>query len=167
MIAHEPMQDDERRVEDLRFAEQFLIWALRAWTHNSLRSSDKHVAIETGFKLAKVEPALASLTFFMRVLLSVATRPIEIRCMHCACVSADEELLLHAVGALQAGRHMGAHIVLHRYLPCAAVRMATPGLEALAERMRRGGLFVEQNEFGRAHVNGLAMDAMLPSAAIH
>lgn len=167
MIVPEPMREEERRLAEMRFAEQFLIWALRAWTHNSLRPSDKRVAIETGFKLAKIEPALASLTFFMRVLLSVATRPIEIRCIHCTSASADEELLLHAVGALQAGRYMGAHIVLHHYLPCAAVRMATPSLAAFAERLRQGVLLIEQNEFGRAHVNGLAMDAMLPSAAVH
>lgn len=155
LIAHDPAPPAQRHLEDLRFAEQFFVWALRAWVHNSQSSSDKAVAIETGFKLAKIEPALATLTFFMRVLQNAALRPIEIRCIHCALVSPDEELLIHAVGALQAGRHVCAQIVLHHYLPCAAVRATMANLEMFAERLRRGSLVLELNDQGRAHVESL------------
>ena len=75
--------------------------------------------------------------------------------------------MLHAVAALQAGRHIGAQIVLHRYLPCAAIRATMWSLETFAERLARGGLTLPQNDTGRLHVEAMAADAILPSVAIH
>jgi hypothetical protein len=69
-----------RHLEDPKFAEQFTVWALRAWVHNSQRPSAAAVEIETGFRLAKIEPALSSITFFMRVLQAASQRQIEVRC---------------------------------------------------------------------------------------
>src|SRR5262249_23335883 len=151
-----------RRLEDLSFAEQFCVWALRAWVHNAERSSADAVPIETGFRLAKIEPALSSLTFFLRVVQAAATRPMEIRCLQCPNVSPDEELLLHAIGALQAGQYIGAQIVLHRYLPCSAVRATMWSLEAFAERLQRGNLRLQMNDTGREHIEALAAEAVLP-----
>jgi hypothetical protein len=156
-----------RHLEDMKFAEQFAVWAIRAWVHNSQRSSDVAVDMESGFRLAKIEPALASLTFFMRALQNAASRPIEVRCLHCPQVSPDEELMLHAVAALQAGRHICAQIVLHGYLPCAGVRITMWCLEAFAERLRTGGLNLPLNDAGRLHVEAMATEALLPSVAIH
>jgi len=156
-----------RHLEDLKFAEQFTVWALRAWVHNSQRMASDAVEIETGFRLAKIEPALSSMTFFMRVLQTASQRQIEVRCIHCSQISPDEELLLHAVAALQAGRHVCAQIVLHGYLPCAAVRATMWSLESFAERLKRGGLNLPLNDAGRLHVEAMAADALLPSVAIH
>src|SRR5262249_34199258 len=128
---------------------------------------DKAVPIETGFRLARIEPALASLTFFMRILQNAALRPVEVRCIHCHVVGADEELLIHAVAALQTGRHAAAHMILHHYLPCAAVRTCAWVLEAFAERLRVGGLLLQPNDAAKPHVEALAMDAVLPSFALH
>src|SRR5262245_5240383 len=102
-------RETERDFESLRFAEQFVVWAVRAWVHNSHRSSDDGVPIETGFRLAKIEPALASLTFFLRVLQSAAVRPVDVRCIHCPTVSRDEEVLLEAIASLQAGHIATGH----------------------------------------------------------
>lgn len=75
--------------------------------------------------------------------------------------------MLHAVAALQAGRHICAQIVLHGYLPCAGVRITMWSLEAFAERLRCGGLELPLNDLGRLHVEALAAEAVLPSVAIH
>lgn len=158
---------NDRRLEDLAFAEQFCVWAVRAWVHNAERSSTDAVPIETGFRLAKIEPALSSLTFFLRVVQSAAVRPMEIRCLHCPQVSPDEELLLHAIGALQTGQFVAAQIVLHRYLPCSAVRATMWSLEAFAERLQRGSLRLPLNATGREHMEALAAEAVLPSVALH
>jgi hypothetical protein len=165
-LLHENPALSPRHLEELGFPEQFVVWALRAWVHNSQRPGDA-VAIETGFRLAKIEPALASMTFFMRVLQTAAQRQIEVRCLHCTQVSPDEELILHAVAALQAGRYVCAQIVLHSYLPCSAVRATMWSLEAFAERLARGGHTLPLNDAGRLHVEAVAADAVLPSVAIH
>jgi hypothetical protein len=157
----------ERRLDELKFAEQFVVWAFRAWVHNSQRSSHKAVAIETGFRLAKIEPALATLNFFMRIVQNTASRPIEVRCIQCPTLAPDEELLIHAVGALQAGRHATAHMILHHYLPCAAVRASAGTLEDFAERLLAGGLLVQPSEAGRTHLEAMAMDVALPSMSLH
>lgn len=167
MLLEPALASNDRRLEDLAFAEQFCVWAVRAWVHNAERSSSDAVPIETGFRLAKIEPALSSLTFFLRVIQTAAVRPLEIRCLHCPHVSPDEELLLHAIGALQAGQYIGAQIVLHRYLPCSAVRATMWSLEAFAERLQRGNLKLPLNDTGREHIEALAAEAVLPSVALH
>lgn len=157
----------ERDLNDLRFGEQFVVWALRAWVHNNQCETGQEVAIDTGFRLARIEPALATLTFFMRLLQRTARRQIEVRCIHCRAVSWDEELLMHTIGALQSGDHSQAHIVLHHFLPCHSVRPAAWPLEAFAERLLASRLVVRANSTGRAHVEGLALDLGLHSFALH
>lgn len=167
MLFDPTLPTTDRRLEDLAFAEQFCVWAVRAWVHNAERASTDAVPLETGFRLAKIEPALSSLTFFLRVVQAAAVRPLEIRCLHCPQVSPDEELLLHAIGALQAGQYVSAQIVLHRYLPCSAVRATMWSLEAFAERLQRGNLRLPLNDTGREHIEAMAAEALLPSVAVH
>lgn len=157
----------ERDLNDLRFGEQFVVWALRTWVHNSRCEPGQEIAIDNGFRLARIEPALATLTFFMRTLNGAARRQIEVRCIHCPTVSWDEELLMHTIGALQLADHVAAHIVLHHYLPCMVVRAAAWPLEAFAERLLASRLVVRPNATGRAHVEALALESGLHSFALH
>jgi hypothetical protein len=156
-----------RHLEDLRFGEQFTVWALRAWVHNSACEPGAEVAIETGFRLANIEPAIGSFSYFMRTLHTAARRRIDVGCVHCAQLSADEELLLHAASALQDGNHAVAHIILHHYLPCTAVRASVWALEAFAERLLRTSLVLRPTAAGRTHVESLAAEAHLPSFTLH
>jgi hypothetical protein len=157
----------QRQVEDLKFGEQFTIWALRAWVHNRTCDPGAEVGIETGFRLANIEPALATFSCFMRMLHTAARCRIDVGCVHSAQLSADEELLLHAASALQDGNHAVAHIILHHYLPCTAVRASVWALEAFVERLLCVSLILRPTAAGRTHVESLAAEAHLPSFALH
>jgi hypothetical protein len=97
-----------RRVQELRLAEQFVIWALRARC-----ASGPAGTIVRGFRLAfglsGVEPALACFEALYGAIRGHARRDLWLHRPCCPCAGGDELAVVAVVAACQAGRTLQAH----------------------------------------------------------
>ena len=131
------------RVLELDFPGQFLVWGMRAWLMAWRQSGAaegiapaapnayRGIAGE-GFLRAGVPQAMELIDDIFQALAAAALRQIDLRCPHCAYLSADEALLLGAVAASQRQQHGIAWAALCTLLPPAAARGALPALVSLA-----------------------------------
>ncbi len=155
-----------RHFDDLPFAERFVVWALRYWTE--LRRPDgmldsRHQALCP----RHVSMPLMALGALMQVHEACARRPLALNRINEVELATDEELLLHATGALQTGDHATAHMILHHYLPCAAVRVASVALQAFADKLLSANLVIRPSAASRCHVEALALQAGVPSFVLN
>jgi hypothetical protein len=122
----------ESVLESMPFAAQFAIWAARAWvTALKLDQSFATVSGDTfrRFELTAAENALDEL---FTIIAKSASRQIDIRCMKCRLVSADESLFQEALAAAQADNAFGAYEALRQWLPPAAARLGFRALYRFA-----------------------------------
>lgn len=155
-----------RRFDELPFAERFVVWAMRYWTelqnpHGSLDS--RHQALCP----RNVTLPLMAFGALMQVHDASARRPFVLNSIQDTKLAADEELILHATGAIQAGDHATAHMILHHYLPCAAVRLASVALQGFADKLLAANLVIRPNAASRCHVEALALQAGVPSLMLN
>ncbi len=128
------------RIEELDAAGQFLLWGMRSWLLAFRQSKDipsayRGIAGE-GFLRAGVPQAMELIDDIFQALAAAALRQIDLRCPHCAYLSADEALLLGAVAASQRKQHGISWAALTQLLPPAAARAALPSLISLAVLLR-------------------------------
>jgi hypothetical protein len=135
-----------RSFQDLQFGEQFIVWAVRAWTHNRECDCGNQVDIKTGFRVMQLETALPMLAAFLETTRTAADRRIELHGVSCCGVSHDEALLIQCIASLQMGYLATAHRLLHDFLPCAAARSAVWTLDAFAHRLVAAGVVLPQDE---------------------
>lgn len=118
---------------DLPFAGQLLIWGMRQWVTALKRRQDFAAVTGAGFAQFGLAAAGQALDDLFQVIAVSATRQIDIRCVKCRQVSADEMLLLDCLGTAQEDRLNLAYAGLLEILPPAAARHAMPGLISLAK----------------------------------
>ncbi len=104
---------------ELPFGEQLMLWAVRLWMRGLRDGMHDQTILRTGFKLAGVPAAHAPLDGLMTVLTTAATDTIDIRCPHCADISADEHLLMDVIAGLQAPGRGGSTLFACRLPPTA------------------------------------------------
>jgi len=127
-------------LDTLDFPGQFLVWALRAWVQ-AFKSSDSFDAVtQHGFTRFGLQASALALDGAMTVLAASASRPIDIRCLHCRYLSPDEAILLEAVAAAQAEHHFMATVALRKIMPGTAARIALPHVVDLARDLARAGM---------------------------
>jgi hypothetical protein len=136
-----PAEDaSETFIEALPFASQFAIWAARSWvTALKLDQPFEAVSGDT-FRRLDLMSAQAALDGFFRVVASSATQLIDIRCMKCRYVSADEMIFHQALTVAQQGDSFAAYHVLRNWLPPAAARIAIGSLVTLASQLAQADL---------------------------
>ena len=141
--AHAP---GEPQVDQLPFAAQFIIWAVRTWVtaFKQQRGLDRETV--DGFARFNLQQSAMALDEVMSIVAVSAERMIDIRCVKCRMVSEDEAILVNAVAAVQAGAQFLAHAGLRQWLPPAAARNALPGLVALGELLAVAGLCAKSIE---------------------
>lgn len=131
-----------RTVGQLRTAEQFLIWALRQRLRDG--AADSPVLLH-GFRLAFglgcVEPALVAFEALFATLAGAARADVCLCPLRCACVSADEELILGLVAQARCGVLPGSveRRAARLVGPAACARLAGQA-EVLAALVDRAGL---------------------------
>ena len=147
------------RVRELDFPGQFLVWGMRAWLMAWRQSGAVQDAAQgggagaplaapnayrgiagEGFLRAGVPQAMELIDDIFQALAAAALRQIDLRCPHCAYLSADEALLLGAVAASQRRQHGIAWAALCALLPPAAARGALPALVSLALLLKEAKL---------------------------
>lgn len=155
-----------RHIDELPFAERFVVWAMRYWTElqNPLGNPDgRHQALCP----RNVTLPLMALGALMQVHDASARRPLVLNSIQDCELAPDEELMLHATGAIQAGDHATAHMILHHYLPCAAVRLGSVALQLFADKLLAANLIIRPNAASRCHVEVLALQAGVPSLVLN
>jgi hypothetical protein len=139
--------DAGMRVETLDFPAQFLLWGMRCWLaawrqggHGQGAPGGSFGAYRgiagEGFLRAGVPQAMSLIDDIFQAVALAALRPIDLRCVPCPYLSADEALLLGAVAASQRKQHGVAWAALLAVLPPAAARGALPSLISLAVLLR-------------------------------
>ncbi|MDY0872445.1 hypothetical protein [Dongia rigui] len=154
----------ERALDSMPFAAQFAIWAARAWvTALKLDQSFATVSGDTfrRFELSAAENALDEL---FTLVATSAARQIDIRCMKCRLVSADETLFQEAVAAAQADNAFGAYTALRQWLPPAAARIGFRALYRFAHLL--GEKQLRMPAVAAAH-EATAAPYQMPSVALH
>jgi predicted glycoside hydrolase/deacetylase ChbG (UPF0249 family) len=130
---------------ELRFAEQFTVWALRKWVA-VMKSGDKDDAVlQEAFAQARIGEAFASFDYLMRIVAASAKRTIDVRCVVCHAVSLDETIILGMIEARQQGDAVSTHMYLDDWIPPAAARVAFAPVTCVAETMEQGGLRLAGN----------------------
>jgi hypothetical protein len=101
-------------------------------------------------------PALDAL---LRIIATTAQRSLDIRCMRCAHLGADEAALLQMLSLLQGRRQEPAWAILAHWLPRAAARLALGPAEGFARAMTLGGLDLPLRHAQAAEIHRLAPTA--------
>jgi hypothetical protein len=141
----EALAPGELWFRDLRFAEQFTIWALRKWVA-VMRSEEKDpVLLRQAFVQATIGDAFFAFDHLLRIVAASARRTIDVRCVGCHAVSPDEAMALAMIEARQHGDAVSTHMYLDDWVPPAAARIAFDPVTFIAEAMDRGGMRLSGN----------------------
>ena len=159
----------ETFIESLPFASQFAIWAARSWV-TALKLDQPFDAVSGDtFRRLDLMPAQAALDGFFRVVASSATQLIDIRCVKCRYVSADEMTFHQALSVAQQGDVFAAYHVLRNWLPPAAARIAFTSLATLANQLARVDLRLAPRAASRPQLakRDFPDARTMPSLALH
>jgi|GEM_PF-607671 len=136
----EPAQEEGCAFQDLPFGGQLLVWGMRHWVTALKTGQDFAAMTGDGFAQFGLGAAGQSLDDLFQVIAVSAARQIDIRCVKCQRVSADEQLLLDCLAAAQDGHLPLGYAGLLEILPPAAARHAMPTLISLAKITAHAGL---------------------------
>lgn len=117
MAHHEEDCPGGPHLEALRFAEQFVVWAIRVWVAAVKERRPPGRLLDEGFEVAGCEEALAPLHGLMHTLAVTSQRSIDVRCVNCRHVSPDETSLLRAIAGFQRGSYGEGAMLIAGYLP--------------------------------------------------
>ena len=150
-------------VQDLPFGEQFLLWALRQWVKGNLSEVGAEATLHKGFRLAGVEEGYVALDELLTIVAHSARAPIEVPCPHCAGMTADEQVFLGLIAALQRLDLVAGRRLLGLLVADASVRLALPPAARLAQIMWFGRLVLRPRAVPPAARGRKAASAHPPS----
>lgn len=131
--------------KNLRFAEQFTVWALRKWVAVMRTDGKDQGALRQAFAHARIGDAFVAFDYLMRIVAASAKRTIDVRCVGCSMVSLDETMVLGMIEARQQGDAVSTHMYLDDWVPPAAARIAFHPVGFVAEAMDRSGIRLTGN----------------------
>lgn len=132
-VAQQPVP---ARIEDLSFAEQLVLWAVR---HRAARRNAESVRRELDLATGQGTAALGALDAILLILGSEGRRTFMLHRLCCAGISRDELSLLTLVAAIQSDDRGYAEGLLLWLLPRAAARLASAHASRLASLLAEGG----------------------------
>ena len=132
IVAIQP-QTTELGLDNLGEAERLYLWMIRTWVQGLNQSIDVDHEIEAGLLAHRIPEAMSAFDGFMMAIATCARRDIDIRLRRTVAISADELILLRALGAMAAGMRPLAASVLSLLVDGSGQRIAADSLERLAE----------------------------------
>jgi hypothetical protein len=144
-----PTYAEGTQLPDLQTPEQLLTVALRLFAAEWSRVPTEHNWREGFASAGLARFGLPAFERLFRTVASAPRRPLDVRCMHCAELGADEGLFLQLIAHLQRRRFGEARDILAAWIPPASIRIAMPAARELALAMTDRGLFVPPRH-GRA-----------------
>ncbi len=160
---HEPLPG-ERAALALDGAGLLIVGGLRSWVTPLRAPGAGHPDWRELFGMAGLAgPAALAFDGMMSVLARSAQRSLDVRCCHCPSVSADEEAMLSAVIALQAGDTGDALRLLADWLPATALPEALRHLRRFATIAAAAGL----RPLPDTDPSGIARPRVAPGVTLH
>jgi len=162
-----PAIEASNRFNDLGFAEQLVLWAVRQWAKYRREDIDPAPLLTEAFTRARVAPAAPALDALLNVINETATRAIDVRCPNCAQVSTDELRLMGTIADLQRGNGGNRAIrFLSTWMPAAAARCAQGPAASLAAALAEGGLHLRPR-LAPPSLGGLPLPTAAPPSTLH
>jgi hypothetical protein len=122
--------------------QRFLLWAIRVWVGCYRARALPAAALSVAFGQVGLGEGAAALHLALKALAAGTRRPIDVHCPHCGGLSADEALLLEAIGAAQQGDEEGLRRRLSGLVAPAHVDRAATTIGELARMLAVGGLIL-------------------------
>ncbi|WP_169545344.1 hypothetical protein [Sneathiella aquimaris] len=113
-------------LNSLCFAEQLTLWSVRYWADRYREQDPASNILKDAYRLAKVEDGMISLDNFMTLLITGNCRTVDIRCLCCEGISADEWRILQSLGLAQVGKKYEIAPLLSSFLEPTSTRLALP-----------------------------------------
>jgi len=133
-------EDPANAIASLAFPEQFLVWAARLWVAKLKEPMAALPSLHAGFQMAGVPDSLLGLDAVLGAVAESALRPLDVRCLKCRSLGADEALLLRAVSLAQHNRFVESARIIAEWLPPMEARIAHRHLRALASEFLEADL---------------------------
>lgn len=133
---------EDRQVGALVAAERFLVWCLRQWVEGWRNGVADSQRLRDGFAAAYAPDGMAPFDAMMRAVVAGTRRQLDVRCLHCRFVSADENLFLNIVAAGQRDRDDLMTGAFDEFVAPTAVRIATSAALSLGNAMTAAGLLL-------------------------
>ncbi len=144
-------------IDALSFSEQFLVWSIRAWVEGHKAGTGRASLLREGFTLAGAADGWLLVEELMTIVAMSAKRPLDVRCLACRTLGADEAPLIAAIASLQHEVDATAIATCKDWLPPSAARIAIKLLGRLAGELGRAGLRLPVPGMARIPDRGLAL----------
>lgn len=131
---------DERL--SLPIEQGVLLWCMRAWVLEMRQPSGLEPRIHDMLDRFGVPRASADVGRFMSALSQGAARMINVQCLCCTRIGADERALLDVFGLAQDMRPFEALLLLHGMVTPSAARAALECAETVGTAMAEAGRFL-------------------------
>jgi hypothetical protein len=99
-------------------------------------------SLHAGFQMAGVPDSLLGLDAILGAVAESALRPLDVRCLKCRNLGADEAFLLQAVSLAQRNRFIESARIIAEWLPPDETRIAHRHVRALAAEFREADLIL-------------------------
>lgn len=152
-------------VQDMPFAEQFLLWALREWVYAFVGGYDRHDLLREGFLRLDLEEGYLALDKLLAIVSTAATHKIEVRCPKCSTASIDEQMIIGMLAAHQQAKHDLCVETFDGWLAPTAARIVRGPATELALGMRQCGLILRRREICPTETGPVSQKIALPARA--
>jgi len=123
--------------------ERFVVWAARVWIDAHCRGAIPCPRLQNMFRHMRLQNSLGPFYALFSLIVSEATRELDVRCPECRKLGADEKALLTLFAALQQGALSVAEIILEDWLPSAVAARAAYPARLVANGLADGGLLLQ------------------------
>ena len=132
----------QQRFHQLKFAEQFTLWAVRMWLRAYCRGSDLFTTLHEAFEVIGISEAGKSFDNGMAFIAVGTRRDLLFLGVESQYVTRDESDFLEVLAAFQKGENNRAVARLDVWLPVSGARIAAPAFEEFACYLAKGGLSI-------------------------
>jgi hypothetical protein len=136
---------------DLDRAECILLIAIRWWVTSIRQQEDPIPRLCQALENAGAAGAAFPIDGLMTIVSRVVTRPVDIHCPRCPCLSRDEQHLLRAASLMQAGdRDLAEKVLRTSLLSAQGAEFALGPLEGLGTLFAQARLFLSRRRLTNA-----------------
>ena len=138
----------QQRFQQLKFAEQFILWSVRMWLRAYCRGTNLFTTLHEAFEVIGVSEAGKSFDNGMAIIAVGTRRDLLFLGVDSQYVSQDEGDFLEVLAAFQRGETERALARLDVWLPVSGTRIAGPAFEEFACCLAKSGLWIASSQEG-------------------
>lgn len=156
------------RFDNLAFAEQLVVWSLRAWVTTAKGQPELKKVLRATLDTSGVTGGYGQLNTILTLVTQSASRTIDVRCGHCKSVSSDEHLFMDVLHAQQqSSQAESGYLGLSEWVTDDAVPSVALACMAFASSLWDARLRVPKQPDLRLLVNETRPDGPYPPTTLH